>query len=396
MARVLGFIGGQNAYVGSEGRFTHVTTGRVLEEFSRHYARIYWCTGVSPTRAGQDDYPIPPSVDIVPIPRYNTTIQAMRQLSAIKRGYHELFSHDLDRLFIRGFVPGVRTIYTHCRRQGMSPAHWLVGNPVALLKSHRRKNRLVDFAGLKFSEMWERDVFSGIDQTDGVLLCNGRELFERCAGHRRIEVVSSVIRLDDILERQQVSRESEVLNITTVCFVRPEKGVEHLIEAAALLKSHVHFQLHIVGSRTGYPAYQALLDQKIQELQLTDIVTFHGHATRDNVLEHLRRADIFAFSSLSEGTPHVLVEALANGAVIATTNVGGIPSVVQDGVNALLVPSKSPTALASALKRLAGDQQLRKDLARAGYLRAAELTVDKFVQSCVTALEGNSSLAGLK
>lgn len=383
MSRTLGFIGGQNAYVGVDGRFTHVTTGRVLEEFARYYTKILWCTGTSDKRANQDDYPVPANVEIIRIPAYSSTIQAMKQIAAIKRGYHTLFLKHPDHLFIRGFVPGVGKIYDCCLRSSIQPIHWLVGNPIALLQSHRRKNRFVDVAGIKFSEWWERTVFAGIDSTGGTLLCNGRELYERCAGHSRCEVVSSVIRQEDIIVRSPTPKTTEPLNITTVCYVRPEKGIEFLIEAAGMLRDQDHFRLNIVGSRSNYPAYQVRLDTLIQELQLSDCVTFLGHATREEVLTHIRKADIFVFSSLSEGTPHALVEAMANGAPIVTTNVGGIPTMLKDGTNALMVQPKAPALMADALHRLASNPQLRMTLAANGYERAAELTVDRFVEKAM-------------
>ncbi|MFM9008833.1 MAG: glycosyltransferase family 4 protein, partial [Bacteroidota bacterium] len=76
--------------------------------------------------------------------------------------------------------------------------------------------------------------------------------------------------------------------------------------------------------------------------------------------------DIIALSSLNEGTPASLIEAMAAGKPIVTTNVGGISDMVQQDVNALIVDSGNPTQLSSALQRIISDQDLRDRIARVG------------------------------
>jgi glycosyltransferase involved in cell wall biosynthesis len=79
----------------------------------------------------------------------------------------------------------------------------------------------------------------------------------------------------------------------------------------------------------------------------------------------LRAADSAVLSSRWENFPHVLVEALAVGTPVVATAVGGVPEIVQDGLNGLLVPPEQPPALAAALRRLLGDDELRDRLAAA-------------------------------
>jgi glycosyltransferase involved in cell wall biosynthesis len=91
---------------------------------------------------------------------------------------------------------------------------------------------------------------------------------------------------------------------------------------------------------------------------------------RDRVV---RRADIFILPSTSEGLPMALLEALSDGLAIVATEVGGVPDVVENERQALLVPPADPVGLAAALARLAGDADLRERLGSAARERARQL-----------------------
>jgi glycosyltransferase involved in cell wall biosynthesis/GT2 family glycosyltransferase len=93
--------------------------------------------------------------------------------------------------------------------------------------------------------------------------------------------------------------------------------------------------------------------------------------------EALRRAAIFVLPSTSEGLPMALLEAMAWGRAIVATAVGGVPDVLSDGEDALLVPAGDPAALAGALARLAADPDLRERLGSAARERARRLNSEE-------------------
>lgn len=78
------------------------------------------------------------------------------------------------------------------------------------------------------------------------------------------------------------------------------------------------------------------------------------------------KADIFAFPSYAEGMPMAVLEAMASGLPVVATAVGGIPELVKDGENGLLVPAGDPARLAAALGRLVSDAALRSGMGRRG------------------------------
>ena len=98
-------------------------------------------------------------------------------------------------------------------------------------------------------------------------------------------------------------------------------------------------------------------------------VIFAGH--QSDVSPYYALATHFVLPSLSEGSPNVLLEAMAAGLPIVSTRVGGVPETVTDGESALLVPAGDPTALATALRRLLDQPTYAQQLAAAGRHRAA-------------------------
>ncbi len=82
--------------------------------------------------------------------------------------------------------------------------------------------------------------------------------------------------------------------------------------------------------------------------------------------------DIFALSSLNEGTPVAAIEAMAAARPVVSTEVGGVPDVVEPGVSGLLVPAQAPAAMADALVQLASDPALRCAMGAAGRTRARQ------------------------
>ncbi len=104
-------------------------------------------------------------------------------------------------------------------------------------------------------------------------------------------------------------------------------------------------------------------------------VAFTGFV--DNVEDYLAAFDVFVYPSLHEGLGSSLLDAMAFGLPIAASKVGGIPEVVEDGVNGLLVPPENPAALVAALRRLLDDAALRESMAGANRARAAEFDTDR-------------------
>jgi glycosyltransferase involved in cell wall biosynthesis len=145
------------------------------------------------------------------------------------------------------------------------------------------------------------------------------------------------------------------------------KGTRYLADAfGSLAAEHPDLHLWCVGTRA---EPEEVLQSFPPHLRVR--VTAVRDADRQGILEHLARADVFVFPSLSEGFSLALLEAMAAGLPIVTTPVGAAPDLLAEGVSALFAPSSDAGALAAAVRRLLADAALREHLGR-GARAAAE------------------------
>lgn len=119
---------------------------------------------------------------------------------------------------------------------------------------------------------------------------------------------------------------------------------------------------------------RAALERRARDVGLNGRVAFLGARPRAEVLDALATAWAAVLSSDWENLPHAAVEALAVGTPVVATSVGGVPEVVHDEINGLLVPPGSPEAFAEAIQRLVDDPQLRDRLADRAAGSVAELS----------------------
>jgi L-malate glycosyltransferase len=139
------------------------------------------------------------------------------------------------------------------------------------------------------------------------------------------------------------------------------KGHYELIEAARRLKStYPDAKFVLVGDG----AERSNLEESSRAFGVQDSVLFLGRRT--DIPELLACCDVFVLPSHAEGLPNSLLEAMATGLPVLATPVGGVPEVIENGVNGLLVPPRDPTSLADALLRILRDPEFATRLAVGG------------------------------
>jgi glycosyltransferase involved in cell wall biosynthesis len=114
------------------------------------------------------------------------------------------------------------------------------------------------------------------------------------------------------------------------------------------------------------------LEQAIAELRLAGAVHLAGPCNHDRVIDFYARTDAFALASFAEGVPVVLMEAMAMKIPCVATWVAGVPELIRDGIDGLLVPPADPEALAAALEKLMDDPALRARLGDSARRRVLE------------------------
>ena len=141
----------------------------------------------------------------------------------------------------------------------------------------------------------------------------------------------------------------------TVANFRPQKDFPNLLNALVVLRDQgLRFKMVIVGQGP----LEAEMIELTRALGLGDVVTFTGF--RADATRAMSAFDVFVLSSRWEGLPVALMEAFALGLPIVSTSVGGIPQVLTNQQDALLVPGKDSVALAGALARMHQDPVLRR------------------------------------
>jgi glycosyltransferase involved in cell wall biosynthesis len=142
-----------------------------------------------------------------------------------------------------------------------------------------------------------------------------------------------------------------------------EKGHKYLLEAwPEVLERFREAKLILVGEGSE----RANIEKLIQEKELSQSVVLAGNLPHDQVLDKLAESEVFVCPSLAEGLGNVFIEAQACGTPPIGTRVGGIPDVVTDGLNGLLVEPREPGQISQAIIRLLEDSRLRERLRQEG------------------------------
>lgn len=141
----------------------------------------------------------------------------------------------------------------------------------------------------------------------------------------------------------------------------PQKAHEYLIKSARIvLQSVPDARFAIVGNGPR----EAELRSLIEDEGLGDRVFLAGR--RDDVPQVLAAGDVFALSSVQEGLPLALLEALSAGCPVVSTDVGGVSEIIRHGVTGLLVPPADPEALAAGIVEMLSNPQRARSLAVEG------------------------------
>ncbi len=139
--------------------------------------------------------------------------------------------------------------------------------------------------------------------------------------------------------------------------VTKRKGIGYLVDAVELLhEKHPDILAKIMGDGDDKERLEGL----VKNLELENNVQLIGRIDRDKLAPYYQEASLFVMPSLNEGMSNAMLEALASGLPIITTDTGGAKELVKDGVNGLFINMKDPHDLAEKISRLIGDPKLRK------------------------------------
>jgi glycosyltransferase involved in cell wall biosynthesis len=205
----------------------------------------------------------------------------------------------------------------------------------------------------------------------------GADLARRYGGERPslLTMAVSLVRERDLITTLPAPRRTETVELLTVGRLEPEKNPLLLIEALHTLERETPGRYLLTW--VGRGELEQAVRERALELGIDERVRLLGYVPfGPELLALYRHAHAFVHVSRTEGVPQVLIEALASGAPIVATDVGGVRELLDDGRAGILVPPDDLDALVAALRRVA-EEGPRTALATRGLEVARELTLER-------------------
>ena len=207
------------------------------------------------------------------------------------------------------------------------------------------------------------------------------------AGARVFETKTTTLQESDIGGRSD-SCQSESVRLLTVSRIDPRKGLRELPGAvAALVAGGIDATLDIVGSPIGSIGEEEgrTIMADAERRNVSDRVTLRGAVPLDELMTLYREYDLFVLPTRpGEGIPRVLLEAMANGLPIVTSDVSGIGSLVVNGQNGILLDEASAQSIANAVRLIVETPAVRQRLIRQGYETARAHTLERQAAAMLT------------
>ncbi|MEX2173561.1 MAG: glycosyltransferase [Pirellulaceae bacterium] len=241
-----------------------------------------------------------------------------------------------------------------------------------LLKRFYRMRMMTTIHGW-VQRTWRTPLYYALDRWSlpayEKVICVSQDLYDMCisagVSRERCLVLDNAIDTDEFRRshRREAAKRDLGLSpnrclIGAVGRLSAEKGFDVLIRAAhSLIEAGRNIELAIVGEGDE----QKNLQRLIVELGIENRVHLLGY--RSDMRPIYEAMDIFALSSLREGLPNVVLEAMAMETPLVATRIAGVPRLVRDGENGLLIEPGSTAALAAALDRLVENPGLRDQFA---------------------------------
>lgn len=176
--------------------------------------------------------------------------------------------------------------------------------------------------------------------------------------------------------------------ITTVGRLVPWKGFIELVETVARLRKEMSdLSLVIIGDGP----LQKELEEKIAELKLEEHVRLVGRLGKDALGAAIKGSDLFVLNTSYEGLSHQLLEVMDLGIPIITTNIGGNPELITDGISGILVEVGDTEGLASAIRQVAANESTQVRLTQNARIRIQDFSQDAVVAKLADLLHAETA-----
>lgn len=321
------------------------------------------------------------NVSIEPLPYFDRVATSLRLLPQCA-GVIWRASRSWSLLHITLPTPLGIIGYVCARARGIPTILSVVGD----LDAQYERDRYRGISGLgaraavklfEYATRWMVDHAVTITQGEGLY----RKYKRR--GNRAMNIPWSPITQDMIVYREDTCRGPRI-RLLFVGALLERKGIFVLVESAKLLLRQMD---NFVVTYVGAGPLVGELARRIEDAGLSGHVELKGGIYRkQDLLWEFDAADIFVFPTYAEGFPRVILEAMARGLPVVSTRVSGIPGLVKEGRDALLVSPGSPNEVAEAVIRIVRDVTLRQSLIRHGHEVAKAYTLEETTKQRVEAI----------
>lgn len=322
-------------------------------------------------------FEVPQNLTLVALPWYEGMVDGSK-LAPQFRKVLEGLQGNFDRVIMRYPEPNWEPLFQYARKRDIPFTLHFVGNPIALNSAIARnssgKKKLVHYlkvAALKY-DRWkmERTI-----KHHARLVSNGSEIpkyYFRKQQNAFEVVISSSLTESDFNANPRSWFANGKLHVLFVGYLRNEKGIEYLLEAVQQFPAE-QLEVEMVGGGDR-------LEQLRKQFAAHSNVTFHGHLHKQAIHALMDKSDVLIIPSLSEGTPRVLLEGLARQLFAVGTRVGGIPDVIGDNENGMLIPPASTQAIVQALNHILENPEAVEVKIRHSFEFARNHTTNAFIK----------------
>ena len=229
--------------------------------------------------------------------------------------------------------------------------------------SHFSLSHLLNLIDLKVGARRERDIFRSNRYYSGHVPWARAQQQLFCPRGVFFSDIGYMLRKEFFESRWEIGSISRY-SVYATATPRPHKGIELLIDAVSDLRSRfpeIKLRVCCPLSEQGYGGY---LRDKVKRRRLENVVNFLGYLRADGIGQELMKAHAFVLASFVENSPNSLAEAQLIGTPCVASCVGGVPSMIDDGVTGLLFPMGNKTQLKRCLVKIFSNDKLAKNMSR--------------------------------
>jgi L-malate glycosyltransferase len=228
-------------------------------------------------------------------------------------------------------------------------------------------------------KIWESS-FAVVSNSKGL-----RELALRSKPDQNIHIIYNGVDVDNFrplnseINEKIYSKKKDFIVTPGASRITSRKGLIYLIEAVGkVFLKHPEILLEIMGD--GSKEEKKELKDVAEKNKIKNRVVFLGRIPREKTFSYYQRADVFALPSLNEGMSNAMLEALATGLPIVSTDTGGAKELVGEGVNGYIVKMRNSQDIADRLERLIIDSNLRKKMGEESRKKAENFSWKKVAE----------------